>query len=128
MRVSVNTLLLLPVVFFLLLIVPVQAGAQTTDWTESGCVEDGVATLRCIPVVMQNVINFLIVFAAVICVFMIIFAGYKFVTSEGDPEKISTARKAALYGIGGFILVLLSFFLMNVIGTFTGVSQLKPTP
>lgn len=114
---------------FLLFVAPSQSLAQTTDWTSTGCVSpEGVATLSCIPVVMQNIINFLIAFAGVVCVFIVIFSGVKFVTSEGDPEKVASARKTALYGIGGFVLVLLSFMVMNLLSAVTGVTQIGPTP
>ena len=54
-----------------------------SDW--GSCVSsEGVATLECIPVVVQNVINALIVIAGIVAVFMIIWAGYKYVMSEGD--------------------------------------------
>lgn len=111
---------------FLLFAAP-QASAQTSDWT--GCLQNGdVATLACVPIVMQNIINFLIAFAGVVCVFIVIFSGVKFVTSEGDPEKVASARKTALYGIGGFVLVLLSFMVMNLLSAVTGVTQIGPTP
>ena len=97
-----------------------------SDWKSSGCVKDDVATLECIPVVVQNVINALVVIAGIVAVFMIIWAGYKFVMSEGDSEKISSARKTLIYAIVGLIFIFLSFFFLNVIAKFTGVSQLAP--
>ena len=88
---------------------------QTSDW--STCIEPGtdVATLRCIPIVAQNIINFLALFAGIVCVFLIIYTGFKLVTSEGDPEKISSARKTLFYALGGFGLILASFVLLNII-------------
>ena len=97
-----------------------------SDWENSGCVKDGVATLDCIPVVVQNVINALIVIAGIVAVFMIVWAGYKFVMSEGDSEKISSARKTLIYAIVGLIFIFLSFVFLNVIAEFTGVEQLAP--
>ena len=100
-----------------------------SDWAASGCIDgNGVATLRCIPVVIQNLVNSLVVIAGIVCVFIIIFAGYKIITSEGDPEKLKTARKTVFYGIGGFLFVLISFLLLNLIGNFTGVEQIKTGP
>lgn len=95
------------------------------DW--GSCVSsEGVATLSCIPVVIQNVINGLIVLAGIVAVFMVVAAGYKFIRSEGDPEKIASARKTLTYAIGGLIFVFLSFFFLNAIAKFTGVEQLAP--
>ena len=96
-----------------------------SDW--GSCVSsEGVATLECIPVVVQNVINALIVIAGIVTLFMIVWAEYKFVMSEGDPEKISSARKTLIYAIVGLIFIFLSFVFLNVIAEFTGVSQLAP--
>lgn len=97
-----------------------------SDWKTSGCIKDDVATLDCIPVVVQNVINALVVVAGIVALFMIVWAGYKFVMSEGDPEKISSARKTLIYAIAGLIFVFLSFFFLNVIAEFTGVERLAP--
>lgn len=102
----------------------------TTDWKDiPGCLSgpnNDVATLACIPGVLQNIINFLVLFAGVVCVFLIIIAGYKIVTSEGDPEKMSSARKTLFYAIGGFLLVILSFVILNIIATYTGVESIAP--
>lgn len=114
---------------FLSFLIPAKAYAAsiipTTDW--GSCVNAaGVATLDCIPIVLQNIINFLVLFAGVVCVFLIVFAGFKFVTSEGDPEKVAASRKTMLYALGGFIFVLLSFVILNFISKFTGVDRIAP--
>lgn len=95
------------------------------EW--GSCVSpEGVATLNCIPIVIQNLVNALIIIAGVVCVFLIIWAGYKFVMSEGDPEKVSMARKTFVYALVGFLFILMSFFFLNVIAEFTGVEKLAP--
>lgn len=95
-----------------------------SDW--GSCVKDGVATLACIPIVLQNIINSLIVIAGIVAVFFIVFAGYKFAMSEGDTEKITSARKTLIYAIVGLVFIFLSFVIINVIAKFTGVEQLAP--
>ena len=127
MRKKVATALFL----FFLTTTPVYAQQflPTTDWGTSGCLQNGdVATLECIPIVMRNIINSLIALAAVVCVFLIIFAGYKFVMSEGDPEKITSARKTFIYALAGFGLVLVSFTLLTLISQFTGVESISGKP
>ena len=89
---------------------------------------EGVATLACIPIVLQNIINVLVVVAGIVAVFLVIFSGYRFVMSEGDPEKISVARKTLTYAIFGLVFILLSFVILNAIAKFTGVEQLAPRP
>lgn len=103
--------------------------ALIVDWDTSGCLagpNNDVATLACIPVVLQNLINSLVILAGIVCAFFIVYAGYKFVTSEGDPEKVALARKTMMYAIGGFIFILVSFLLLSLIGKFTGVERIVP--
>lgn len=95
-----------------------------SEWGD--CVRNGVATIACIPVVIQNLVNALIIIAGVVCVFLIMWSGYKFIMSEGDPEKVSIARKTFIYALVGFLFILMSFFFLNVIAEFTGVGQLAP--
>lgn len=103
------------------------------DWKSvSNCIfveektQAEVATLACIPVVIQNIVNSLVILAGVVFVFLIIISGYKFVMSEGDPEKVASARKTFIYALVGFIFILLSFVFLNIIGELTGVERISP--
>ncbi len=99
----------------------------TSDW--KSCVENGdVATLKCIPIVLQNVVNFLVMFSAVVAVFFIVWSGIKFVTSQGDQQKIESARKTMTWAIAGLVFILASFFIINFIAQFTGVQSIAPKP
>src|SRR5579871_2314527 len=80
-----------------------------------------VATLACIPVVLRIIINAALVFSGVTALFFIIFSGIKFITSGGDPKIAEGARHTLTYAIIGLLLILLSFFIINVLGTITGV-------
>lgn len=95
------------------------------DWEKTGCLENGVATLRCIPIVFQNVVNWLLIFGAVSAIFFILFAGVKFIRSGGQPKLVEDARNTLTYAIIGFILILLSFAIINFISAATGVSCIK---
>lgn len=97
-------------------------------WNEvvSGCVTDtGVATLRCIPAVFQNVITFALIASGVVAVFFIIWAGAKMVTSGGDQKRIEGARKTLTWAIIGLIIILLAFAIVTFISTITGVDCIQ---
>lgn len=85
------------------------------------CIENGIATLRCVPIAISAVISAAMVFSGVVAVFFIVFAGIKFMTSGGDPIKVTGARKTMTFAILGLILILLSFFALKIISTLTGV-------
>lgn len=96
------------------------------EW--NSCLQDGIATLACIPIVIKNVIQWALIFAGVVALFLIIYAGFQFVTSKGDPQQVDSAKKTLTYAIIGLLLILLSFAILNLMATVTGVSQItNPT-
>ncbi len=93
--------------------------------TWENCVENGVATLRCIPVVFQNIVNWALIFAGVAALFFVIYAGIKYIRSGGEEEKIKSARETLTYAIIGLVVILLSFAIINIISAVTGVGCIK---
>ena len=96
------------------------------DWSK--CLEGDVATLRCIPIVIQNIINAALIFAGIVALILIIYSGIKFIQSKGDPQGVDAAKKTLTYAIIGLIIVFLSFFILNILAEVTGIDQLtNPT-
>ncbi len=87
--------------------------------------KEQVATLKCIPDVFGNLITAALVFAGVVAVIFIIVAGYKYLTSGGDPKKLEGAQKTLTFAIIGLFLIVFSFFIINMISYVTGVSCIK---
>jgi len=98
----------------------------TQDW--GGCVSSGVATLRCLPVAINNIATALMLFSGVVAAFLIVYSGIKFVNSHGDPQQVESARKTLTYAIIGLVFIILCFFILKFLAEFTGVQQItKPT-
>jgi len=53
-------------------------------------------------------LEILSIVAGVIAVVMILIAGVKFVTSQGDPGKVASARTTVIYAVIGLIVVALA--------------------
>ena len=56
----------------------------------------------------------------VVCVGAIVYSGIMFVSSQGDPEKLKTARSALTWAIVGVVLIALSY---SIVVTFSTVIQ-----
>lgn len=84
------------------------------------CVENDVATLKCIPVVLNNVIQAVLVFASIVAVVIVIVSGIRFIMSRGDPKKIQSAKASLAYALIGLAIVVLAFFAVNIIAYATG--------
>lgn len=97
------------------------------DWNiiVDKCVQDGVATLNCLPAVFLNILSALLMFVGTFALFLFIMGGFKYIGSAGDPKKLEGARNNLIYGIMGLIIVLFSFFIINIISEVTGVGCIK---
>jgi hypothetical protein len=94
-------------------------GASGEAWTS--CLDNDVATLQCIPIVLKNVVSAALLFSGTIALILIIISGIKFITSKGDQKQVDTAKRTLTYAVLGLIIILLSFFIINFISYITGV-------
>lgn len=76
-----------------------------------------VPTINCIGDLIVVVLNSALAFAGIIIVVMIIFAGYKFITSRGDAAAIDSARKTIIFAIVGLFVIMLSYAFISLIVT-----------
>lgn len=95
------------------------------DWSSSGCIVNGAATLDCIIPLFQNVLGSLLSLAGVVALILIILSGIKFITSGGDAKQVEGARKTLTYAVIGLVVIFLSFFIINIISEITGASCIK---
>ena len=65
--------------------------------------------------IIGRVIDFLFVISLIVAVFAVIYAGYLFLFSQADPEKIKTARHVIYYSLAGVIVVFLSKSIINLL-------------
>lgn len=87
----------------------------------AACYKNGIATLNCIPVFFNYIINAAFFFAGTAAVYFIVIAGIKFITSQGDKVKVAQARATMTFAIIGLVIIVSSFFIMRLIQNSTGV-------
>ena len=66
---------------------------------------------------IQNVLKILIVVVGIMSVLMIIISGIRFVTSNGDSNKIASARNTLIYAIVGLIVVAFAQIIVKLVLT-----------
>ncbi len=87
-------------------------GAKPPD--NSGA-SDKMCTVTDLFRVVVIVTNFLIAFAGLIAVLMIVRAGVMMITSAGNPTGYGAAKKSMINAIIGFCLTFLAFMLVNTL-------------
>lgn len=70
--------------------------------------------------VIRTIIDVLSAIIGIVAVVMIIIAGFKYITSGGDSNKVASAKNTIIYAVVGLILVALAqFIVIFVIKTST---------
>ena len=68
---------------------------------------------------IANVLNTAYIWAAIVCVIVIIVAGYFYVTANGNATQIKRGKDAIMGAIIGLVVVLVAFTITQfVIGRF----------
>jgi hypothetical protein len=68
---------------------------------------------------LKNVLNIVYFAIGIVAVVIVVFAGYQYVTSNGDSAKAATAMKTILYAVIGLVVAISAFAITNfVVGRF----------
>jgi len=110
---------ILPVLAISMLIAIPVFGATTTFDNPLGETSD-ISTL------LKNIIGFLIVLAIPISAILIVYAGYLYITSAGNEEKIKTAQKTLIWALIGFAIVLIARSVPVIIQEFLSGKEESP--
>lgn len=98
-----------------MLISALSVSAQLKDWEPSGCVIDGVPTLKCLEVVFNNILFLSSTLVILILFIMFVIGSFTYLTSLGNPEKIKKAQGTLRYALVGFLLFVSSYLILRTI-------------
>ena len=87
--------------------------AQIQDW--GACVVDGVPTLKCLEVVIANILFMSNALILLVLFVMFIIGSFKYLTSLGNPEKIEEAKGTFKWAIIGLIVYVSAYLILNFI-------------
>ena len=81
--------------------------------------------LKCLEGGFYNVVRATIIFSGLALLVVLLIGGMKYVTAGGDEKAIASARKTITLALTGFILVIVSYFLMRTLSDILGVDILQ---
>ena len=115
--------------FVFMLIIPVlfvNAGTETAGTNITTKIDNPLGPkITDIPSFIQEVIVIVLTVGIPIIALAIIYTGFLFVAAQGNPEKLTKAKKALLYTLIGATLLLGAFVIANAIGKT--VDEIKST-
>ncbi len=75
-----------------------------------------------------NIVNALLVLAAIAAIVFIIIGGVRYVTAQGDEDAVALAKNTVIYAIIGIIIILLAAVIVNFFVSQIGVARPPPVP
>ena len=64
---------------------------------------------------IKTVVNVLLWAVGVLSVIMIIFSGFRYITSSGDASKTKSAQSTLIYSVVGLIVAIMAWAIVNMV-------------
>ena len=99
---------------------PVNAGLCEGVIAATGgttCSEDPAAPNGTVTGIIKKIINLFSLIIGAVAVIMIIYAGFKYITSGGNDGNVSSAKNTLLYAVIGLVIVALAQFIVRYVLT-----------
>lgn len=71
-------------------------------------------------VIVMNIVQWLIIAGGYVALYFILWSGFKFITANGDPSKITAAKNTILNAVIGLVIVLASVAIVRTIQAGVG--------
>ncbi|HCC22650.1 TPA: hypothetical protein DF272_00520 [Candidatus Falkowbacteria bacterium] len=94
--------------------------------TGEGIYGPGGAPANDLPVIIGNIINVVLGFLGVVLVLIVIYGGFKYMTSGGEDKGAKEGKQWIINGIIGLVIVLSAYaittFVVSRLATATGTT------
>lgn len=77
--------------------------------------ENPLSNVKSIEALVKVILDVVVKIGAIVVVFMLIFTGFKFVTAQGNEQKISEAKTALVWTVVGALVLLGAQALSEVV-------------
>jgi hypothetical protein len=64
---------------------------------------------------IRTIINIVLGVAGAVALLVITMAGFRFITSRGNPQQVAQARDAILYSLIGLVTMMSAFLIINFV-------------
>jgi hypothetical protein len=101
----------------------INSGINSAVGSNTGCgtggnLNSGVGSIA------KTVVNLFSVIVGIISVIMIIYAGFRYVTSGGDSNNVSGAKNTLVYAIVGLVIVAIAQLIVHyVLNSASGIGS-----
>ncbi|MDB4939780.1 MAG: hypothetical protein JWO40_205 [Candidatus Doudnabacteria bacterium] len=101
---------------------PLSTQAQGICGTGNSLTQDSRTKLCVVPGetrgaadIITRVINYLLLFAALIAILFIVLGGYRYITAQGNAENAKAGRTTVVNAIIGLAIIILAYVIVSVV-------------
>ncbi|MBU1000687.1 pilin [Patescibacteria group bacterium] len=102
---------------FTFYISPVYADCDPNDPNFGPC----PAGLTEIEEVFSNIISVVVGLGFIAMLMMLVWSGFQFLVSGGEPKALQAARQASIWAILGIVFMIAAWLILQLIASFTGL-------
>lgn len=77
--------------------------------------------------IITELVPYIFGIAGILLLVYLVLGGFGIMNSKGDPKAIEGAKQKITYALVGFIIIFVSFWLVQILGITTGVDQIEKT-
>lgn len=102
------------------LILPGLKGDVKIDYPTE-VLKEGSFKFQTVADVINEALKYIFPAAGLVLFFMLIAGGFQLLTSTGNPEATSKGYKKILFAIIGFLVIFISYWLIQILETILGI-------
>ena len=85
---------------------PLQTQTSVTNSGENVTLINPLGAGTSLPVLLSDILQFVVRIGSIAVILMLVFVGFKFVTAQGNDSKLTDARSALLWTVIGALVLL----------------------
>ncbi len=75
--------------------------------------------------VVSRAVPFVLAFAGIGLLLMLLTSGFEYLTSAGDAKKLESAQQRLTFAIVGFLIIFTAFWLVQIAGNIFGLTEVN---
>lgn len=92
-----------------------QCGTTLTVEGQGGCTQDINTGTQTISDTIKKIVNIFSAIIGIVAVIMIIYGGFKYISSGGDSGNVTSAKNTIIYAVIGLIIVAMAQFIVQFV-------------
>jgi len=116
---------LLAIGYWLIPALPVQAEFDPNTGIYTDIKGDEIVSITWIQTLFGNILQVSLRLVGIAAFVMLLFGGFKILTSGGNPDNLEAGKQTLTYALIGIAVATLGFFIIQFISSFTGASNIE---